>query len=275
MTMKKEKHSFLGFLIREWYYRLRRELFTAKGWVVLIFLGYVVFCIVTEQEGERYATSSGIVGYWFLLLFPIRLGKLFYMLPFGKEEQKRYIIDYCLTSLLYVTVVLSLFGCLVMAFLGKSCFPWLMGIVLRAFPLWLSALSLLLMERNKGVLINFGCFTTRTLAPDWETTEAFDLDAVRNEYEKYRKQELSTEEKREKRRGIAHYSFLVIVLILTMMNSFLESFGSGLSAGTFSIVSGLVSYVLAISSILTVFQLCFREIDASKERKEGGDGCSF
>lgn len=270
---QKERHDYIGFLFRELFHRIRREMFTLKGLAVLLFLAYMVFDIVLQDDaGRLHFMSAGIAGYWLLLLFPVALGKLFYMLPFDRQDQKRYITEYCIVSIFVLTVFVSAFGSLVAFLSGNLWIEWVLGVFLRAMPLWLVALALFLMGKNKYAVNNYGMLTTRRwISP--ENEEATQLDFAAVEYKKERNSNLSEEDQKEQRKCMILHIYLVIALIITMINSFL---GSNFLSYVSPLAVGMtvLSYVLAVSSIITVLLGVYRDIDGSFTQKKGGEGCN-
>ncbi|MGN1085097.1 MAG: hypothetical protein ACI4QX_08835, partial [Lachnospiraceae bacterium] len=81
--------EYLWFLLREGIFRLRRELVTVRGLIALFIVAYLVLDTWLLAESESTYMMQGF-GVWLVLLFPPRMGRLFFLLPFSKQERKRY-----------------------------------------------------------------------------------------------------------------------------------------------------------------------------------------
>lgn len=124
-----EKGRFAGsyflFLIREGLIRLRRELWGWRGIATVFLVFYLVIDLLGAMESERSTMGQGMSVIWVVLLFPPRMGKLLYLLPFSKKERGHYLLMYLFTYLVFQIFVYLLIGgggCLIS---GYSYLEWL------------------------------------------------------------------------------------------------------------------------------------------------------
>ena len=81
-----EKGKFAGsyflFLIREGLIRLKRELWGWRGLAAAFMVFYLVIDLFGAMESDRSTMGQGMAVIWMVVLFPPRMGKLLYLLPF-------------------------------------------------------------------------------------------------------------------------------------------------------------------------------------------------
>lgn len=126
--------SYFLFVVREGLYRLKTELFGWRGLVMLLIGGYMIldtFDVVNESETLMF---QGIGALWLVLLFPPRMGKLLYLLPFSKKERVKYLGTYSASYLMFLVLLFLLVGIVSFFATGYSLFLWMRHFVLCTFP---------------------------------------------------------------------------------------------------------------------------------------------
>lgn len=276
----KNQHSLFLFLLWEEFIRLKRELVSWRGLVVLAVMFYIaVDFFDANYEKEQGLVSAGFSGYWLLMMFPIRLGRMFYLLPFSKREQKSYIVQKVAVSLLYLMGFMLVYGGILSLFRKEAgaYMSWLLpSVFLSALPFWITASAILLLSRSRGARTNYGFFTTRVLSPEADEfdqlsagwPEEYDLNGVKESCKK----DKTREQKKENRVEASFYVLMMGFMMMTMLNAMSDLFGIN---GVWSGIFVAVSYAMAIFSIWLAFYVIFREIDGDLRPRKGGDGCSL
>lgn len=117
--------SYFLFLIREGVFRLKRELWGWRGFAALFIVFYLVIDLFGAMESDRSTMGQGMAVIWMVLLFPPRMGKLLYLLPFSKKERCHYLLMYLFTYLVFQIFVYLLIGAGACLISGYSYFEWL------------------------------------------------------------------------------------------------------------------------------------------------------
>lgn len=107
--------GYFLFLLREGLFRLKRELWSWRGIAALVLVLYLVIDLFGAMESERETMGQGMAVIWMVVLFPPRMGKLLYLLPFSKKDQSRYLRMYLITYLVFQIFIYLLIG-------GGACF---------------------------------------------------------------------------------------------------------------------------------------------------------
>lgn len=126
--------SYFLFLIREGLFRLRRELWGWRGLAAAFIAFYLVVDLFGATESERSTMGQGIAVIWMVLLFPPRMGKLLYLLPFSKRERSHYLLMYLFTYLVFQVFVYLLIGGVACLISGYSYSEWLKIFVFSTVP---------------------------------------------------------------------------------------------------------------------------------------------
>ena len=126
--------SYFLFLIREGLYRLRRELWGLRGLLALFIVFYLVIDLFGAMESERTTMGQGIAAVWMVLLFPPRMGKLLYLLPFSKKERSHYLKMYLITYLVFLVFIFLMIGVGACLITGYSYLGWLKFFVFSTVP---------------------------------------------------------------------------------------------------------------------------------------------
>jgi len=124
-----EKGKFAGsyflFLIREGLIRLKRELWGWRGLAAAFMVFYLVIDLFGAMESDRSTMGQGMAVIWMVVLFPPRMGKLLYLLPFSKKERIHYLLMYLFTYLVFQIFVYLLIGAGACLISGYSYLEWL------------------------------------------------------------------------------------------------------------------------------------------------------
>lgn len=117
--------SYFLFLIREGLFRLKRELWGWRGFAALFIVFYLVIDLFGAMESDRSTMGQGMAVLWMVVLFPPRMGKLLYLLPFSKKERSHYLLMYLFTYLVFQIFVYLLIGAGACLISGYSYLEWL------------------------------------------------------------------------------------------------------------------------------------------------------
>lgn len=117
--------SYFLFLLREGLFRLKRELWGWRGLAAAFLVFYLVIDLFGAMESERETMGQGMAVIWMVVLFPPRMGKLLYLLPFSKKERSHYLLMYLFTYLVFQVFVYLLIGAGACLISGYSYLEWL------------------------------------------------------------------------------------------------------------------------------------------------------
>ncbi len=126
--------SYVLFVLREGLFRIKTELIGWRGIVVLVIFGYMFLDTVGAVKEGHELMGQGVGALWLVVLFPARMGKLLYLLPFSRKERIRYLGTYSVScNVFYVLLFLFMGGvsCLIS---GYSFHLWTRSFVLCTFP---------------------------------------------------------------------------------------------------------------------------------------------
>ncbi len=129
--------SYMLYLLREAFYRMKTELI---GWRGLVFLAIGVYMVIDSfmaVEEKEQLMFQGMGALWMVLLFPPRMGKLLYLLPFSKKERVRYLGTYSVGYLLFHVMVFVVIGVISCLLSGYSFVAWMGQFAFCTFPFML------------------------------------------------------------------------------------------------------------------------------------------
>jgi oligopeptide transport system permease protein len=106
MKQGKAAGGYFLFIIREGLFRLR-ELWGWRGLVVIV-IGFTMVLDSYSESGASGTYMQGVGMLWLVLLFPPRMGKLLYLLPFSKKERKQYLGTY--TAIYWTFLLMVVMG---------------------------------------------------------------------------------------------------------------------------------------------------------------------
>ncbi len=110
MEQRRSFFDYFLFLVREGLFRLRRELWGWRGLAALVIVGYLLIDLFGAMESDRITMGQGMAIVWMVVLFPPRMGKLLYLLPFSKKERGHYLMMYLITYLVFQIFIFFLIG---------------------------------------------------------------------------------------------------------------------------------------------------------------------
>ena len=133
--MKKTRSfgSYFLFLIREGLFR-GRELLGWRGIAFLVIIAYMLIDTFEANTEIRGLMFQGVGVLWMVFLFPPRMGKLLYLLPFSVKERMRYLRTYLVTYLSFFVILFILIGGVISLISGYSYLLWMRSFVFCAFP---------------------------------------------------------------------------------------------------------------------------------------------
>ena len=129
--------SYMLYLLREAFYRMKTELIGWRGLVFLAIGAYMVIDSFMAVEDAEQLMFQGMGALWMVLLFPPRMGKLLYLLPFSKKERVRYLGTYSVGYLLFHVMVFIVIGVISCLLSGYSFVAWMGQFAFCTFPFML------------------------------------------------------------------------------------------------------------------------------------------
>ncbi|MDD6036421.1 MAG: hypothetical protein PUC30_09565 [Lachnospiraceae bacterium] len=135
--MKRRKHfgGYFLFLVRETLFRIK-ELWGWRGIAMIFTIAYMLIDTFESQTGAeiRSLTFQGIGAIWMILIFPPRMGKLLYLLPFSVKERMRYLRTYSVTYLSFFVMIFIFLGGIIFLISGYPYLLWVRSFVFCTFP---------------------------------------------------------------------------------------------------------------------------------------------
>ena len=126
--------SYVLFVLREGLYRIKTELIGWRGIVLLVIFGYMFLDTVGAVKEGHELMGQGVGALWLVLLFPARMGKLLYLLPFSKKERTRYLGTYSVSYNVFHVLLFHFMGGVACLLSGYSFLLWTRSFVLCTFP---------------------------------------------------------------------------------------------------------------------------------------------
>ena len=137
MEKGKSAGGYVLYLIREGFYRMKTELIGWRGIVLLIIFGYMFLDTVSATKETQTLMGQGVGALWMVVLFPARMGKLLYLLPFSKKERTRYLGTYTVSYNVFHVLLFLFMGLVSCLISGYSFLLWVRHFVLCTFPFML------------------------------------------------------------------------------------------------------------------------------------------
>ncbi len=263
--------SFL-FLAGEGLFRLKRELWGLRGIGVLLTLAYMVL-YAFGGEGNKFDFQA-YAGLWLIFMFPPRMGKLLYLLPFSQKERIRYTWTYACVYVMYLTAAYLLFGGISVLLARTSYVRWLKRFFLHILPCLVSvggiaASSLAKQRENRS----FWFYSTR----GWYY-EGDSVTALREEYQrdvkKKRKEEMTEEELKQRRSRIWENVLLFSGIAVEIFWGFGSGFFEFLPGAATLLCAGLAYLSGAVVAAIG-WKETVRELRKSGYGRKEGSGCSL
>lgn len=126
--------SYFLFLLREGLFRLKTELLSWRGIIMLFIVGYMLLDTFEAIKESSHLMFQGIGALWLILLFPPRMGKLLYLLPFSKKDRARYLGTYSVSYLVFHIMVFFAVGVIAYLISGYPLLLWMRHFALYTFP---------------------------------------------------------------------------------------------------------------------------------------------
>lgn len=127
--------SYFLFLIKEGLFRFRKEVWGWRGIVLVFIIAMMVFdAAELAEEGRFTLMYQGVGAIWVAFLFPPRMGKLLYLLPFSKKERIRYLTTYFVTYLCFHVLLFLFVGVIVYWIAEYPYLMWLRSFVFCTVP---------------------------------------------------------------------------------------------------------------------------------------------
>ena len=126
--------SYVLFVLREGLYRMKTELVGWRGIVLLVIFGYMFLDTVGAVKEGHELMGQGVGALWLVVLFPARMGKLLYLLPFSKKERTRYLGTYSVSYNVFHVLLFLFMGGVACLLSGYSFLLWTRSFVLCTFP---------------------------------------------------------------------------------------------------------------------------------------------
>lgn len=126
--------SYVTYLLREGFYRMKTELFSWRGIVLLVIAAYMLMDTFTAVEESQGLMAQGVAVLWMIVIFPPRMGKLLYLLPFTQKERARYLRTYSVSYNVFYVMLIFAIGFVTCLISGYSFLRWMWHFALCTFP---------------------------------------------------------------------------------------------------------------------------------------------
>ena len=137
MEKGKSAGSYVLYLVREGFYRMKTELMGWRGLVLLVIFGYLFLDTYAAAKESHELMAQGVGALWMVVLFPPRMGKLLYLLPFSKKDRTRYLGTYSISYNVFHVLLFLFMGLVSCLISGYSFFGWMRNFILCTFPFML------------------------------------------------------------------------------------------------------------------------------------------
>lgn len=137
MEKGKSAGSYVLYLVREGFYRMKTELMGWRGLVLLLIFGYLFLDTYAAAKESHELMAQGVGALWMVVLFPPRMGKLLYLLPFSKKDRTRYLGTYSISYNVFHVLLFLFMGLVSCLISGYSFFGWMRNFILCTFPFML------------------------------------------------------------------------------------------------------------------------------------------
>lgn len=272
--------SYFLFLIKEGLFRLRKELWGWRGLVMLVIIAVMLLDTFASREEGEVLMFLGLGAIWMVLLFPPRMGKLLYLLPFSKKDRMRYLGTYSMTYLVFYVMVYLILG--VIAFL-LSGYPYLLWLKYFGFC------TLPFLMLYSGVVIDSMSMAVRRTYPTagwffstrgWWQQETDAVSGIREDcygtIETAEKKQMTEEEKKKSRKQIRFTVITVVCIIVTSVQcygywilSLVEK-----KADWIFFLSGVIAYVCAIVGLFMYWGRISEEMGKTGSAGKEECGCN-
>ncbi len=129
--------SYVLFIIREGLYRMKTELVGWRGIVLLVIFGYLFLDTIAAVKESQSLMAQGVGALWMVVIFPPRMGKLLYLLPFSKKERTQYLGTYSVSYNVFHVLLFLFMGAVSCLISGYFFLLWVRHFILCTFPFML------------------------------------------------------------------------------------------------------------------------------------------
>ncbi|MBQ9766920.1 MAG: hypothetical protein IJW37_02285 [Lachnospiraceae bacterium] len=273
--------SYFVFLFKEVLFRLRKEFFSWRGLLALLILAYVIVDTLTAEKTGRL-TSLGVGVIWLILLFPPRIGKLLYLLPFSEGERKRYLGTYAVTYISFLSVTLLLVGAVASLIADYPYLTWVMCFVCSTVPFLMLYSGIMLfgmVSRKSTATTTWWFYSTRQT---WDQPVDYvggvkeDCKSVTAPRDKKKMKDMTPEERKAKKKDIFFGIVTVGGSVVTAFHCYgywmLPMFGANekLSFG----IGTIVAYVCGFAAVLVYVSRIAEELNSTGSTGKEECGCN-
>lgn len=273
--------SYFLFLIREGLFRLKGELWSWRGLVAAFIAFYLVVDLLGAMESYRAAMGQGIAMIWLVLLFPPRMGRLLYLLPFSKRERCRYLAMYLVTYLVFLVFVFVIVGagaCLISGYLYSE---WMKVFIFCTVPLLLiySGSMVYTMAIQKEPKDAFSMVTPfyRNMWQEPDEVEGIreDCKGVK-ELRKKKRSELTDEEWQIRKKEIWFNTVQIIAIIFVVLQAyFCPAFMGKDWVNSFVFwIGAMLAYVSAAAAVWIYWDRAWEQINKKGSTGKEECGCN-
>lgn len=283
--MKRGKNfgGYFLFLIREGLFRIK-ELWSWRGIAVIFIFAYMLIdTFETQTSAEfRSLTFQGVGAIWMILIFPPRMGKLLYLLPFSVKERMRYLRTYSVTYLSFFVMIFMLFGGITFLISGYPYLLWMRSFVFCTFPfliLYSGIVVKTISELDRKQYPASGWFfSTRGC---WQQ-EQDNVSSIKEDCRcvadiAVKKAEKPTGE--EKKKGKKQGWFIAFEVVCTIIPG-LQCCGNWMFRGLYRAlpwtfyVGGVLAYIFAIAGFIVYWNRISEQLYRKGSTGKEGYGCS-
>lgn len=260
--------SYFLFLIREGLFRLRRELFGWRGLAAAFIVFYLVVDLLGAMESYRAAMGQGIAMVWLVFLFPPRMGRLLYLLPFSKKERCRYLLMYLVTYLVFLCFVFGIVGAGACLISGYSYLEWGKIFIFCSIPLLLvySGSMIYTVAIQKEPKDSFSLTTPfyRNIWQEQDTVNGIREDCKREKVlQKKKRNELTDEEWQIRKKELLFNTVAIIAIIVVVIQAYLcpMFMGKGWVSSSIFWIGGVLAYVSSVAAVLLYWNRAWEQIN--------------
>ena len=276
--------SYFLFLLREGLFRMKRELWGWRGFAALFLVLYLVIDLFGAMESDRETMGQGMAVIWMVVLFPPRMGKLLYLLPFSKRERSRYLFMYLLTYLVFQVFVYVLIGAGACIISGYSYLEWLKFFWFATVPFLImySGITVYTVAVQKEPRDNYSWVTpfycSAETFPDMDQRSGTEARAKNQKKLQKKKFGEMTPEERKTRKDELWINVITIIgisvaaLQVYFFPIFLMEFWAG---SLWFWVGAVASYICAVAVVWTYWNRAWEEIHKKGSTGKGESVCSL
>lgn len=273
--------SYFLFLIREGLLRVRKELWGWRGLVAAFIAFYLVVDLLGAMESYRAAMGQGIAMIWLVLLFPPRMGRLLYLLPFSVKERCRYLLMYLVTYLVFLVFVFSLVGAGACLISGYSYLEWMKVFVFCTVPLLLvySGSMIYTVAIQKEPRDSFSMVTPfyRNMWKEPDEVEGIREDCKREKVlRKKKRRELTEEEWQIRKKELWVNTVAIVAIVFVVIQAYFCPMFMGKDWVNSLIfwIGSVLAYVSAVAAILVYWNRAWEQLNKKGSTGKEACGCN-